>query len=88
MIAQKGSRMAGASLSRLACARLVSPMSTMTLRRFATSYPSKENLPTKWVDAAKKEIDKPDTDSLLWHTPEGITVKVGWATRYLGQFFF
>ena len=78
MLAYQGSRAAAIPIARFAGRRLVSDrLNVRTLRRFATSYPSKEPLPGKWVEAAKKEIDKPDTDSLLWHTPEGIVVKVG-----------
>ena len=69
--------MAGVSLHRLTSLKTASSrLSVTNLRRLATSHPSKEPLPAKWVEAAKKEIDKPDADSLLWHTPEGITVKV------------
>jgi hypothetical protein len=69
--------MVGLSLPKLSSVRVVTPkISNVTLRRLATSFPSKEPLPSKWVEAAKKEIDKPDTDSLLWRTAEGIVVKV------------
>jgi hypothetical protein len=69
--------MIGLSLPKMSCWRTASPnISKMMLRRLATSFPSKQPLPSKWVEAAKKEIDKPDTDSLLWHTAEGIVVKV------------
>ena len=51
--------------------------SAVAARGMATNKPSTHPLPESWVKAANKEIKADDADTkLLWHTAEGITIKV------------
>lgn len=74
MLMQASGIMRGGALARLVP---VINASIALRRQMATRHPSKEALPEKWLEAANKEIKRDDAaTSLLWHTAEGIAVKV------------